>query len=71
MPGRPLLDNILLAQEIIHSMRFMKTGFFSVKVYLDKAYDRVSWKFMLETLLQMGLPSHIIYHGHAGLNQWR
>jgi len=66
------LDNILLAQEIIHSMRFMKkTGFFAVKVYLDKAYDRVSWKFMLETLLQMGLPSHLIDHGHAGLNQWR
>ena len=43
VPGRHITDNIIVAQEIIHSMRKMKgkRGFMAIKVDLEKAYDRL------------------------------
>lgn len=44
VPGRYIRDNIIIAQEIIHSMRIMKAkkGFMTIKVDLEKEYDRLS-----------------------------
>ena len=44
VPGRQITDNIIVAQEIIHSMRKMKgrRGFMAIKVDFEKAYDRLS-----------------------------
>lgn len=41
IPGRLIIDNIIIAQEIVHSMRFKKgkKGFVAMKVDLEKAYD--------------------------------
>ncbi|PKI31225.1 hypothetical protein CRG98_048386 [Punica granatum] len=41
---RHILDNIVIAQELIYSMHRMKkgTGFMTIKVDLEKAYDRLS-----------------------------
>ncbi|KAK9195305.1 hypothetical protein WN943_003425 [Citrus x changshan-huyou] len=52
VPGRHITENIIIAQEIIHSMRrkMGKRGFMVFKVDLEKAYDRLSWDFIKETL---------------------
>ncbi|KAH9685635.1 putative ribonuclease H protein [Citrus sinensis] len=52
VPGRHIIENVIVAQEIIHSMKNKggKTGQMAIKVDLEKAYDRLSWDFIQETL---------------------
>ena len=60
--GRHITDNIVIAQEAIHSMRSMKGkhGVMALKVDLEKAYDRVSCAFLYDTLNEAGLPEALI-----------
>ncbi|XP_052290822.1 uncharacterized protein LOC127900258 [Citrus sinensis] len=60
--GRHITENIVIAQEVIHSMR-KKTGakgFMVIKVDLEKAYDRLSWEFINDTLCEARLPLDLI-----------
>ena len=43
VPGRMGLDNMIIAQELIHTMTLEKgkTGFMFIKIDLEKAYDRL------------------------------
>ncbi|GMJ00023.1 hypothetical protein HRI_003671500 [Hibiscus trionum] len=61
VPGRSITDNIVIAQEIIHSMRTRKgkMGWFDIKVDLEKAYDRLEWSFIDDTLSDIGVPDHL------------
>lgn len=58
VPGRQIVDNIIIAQEIIHSMRNLKRkkGVMAIKVDLEKAYDRLRWDFIRDTLTLTGIP---------------
>ncbi|KAG6408923.1 hypothetical protein SASPL_131950 [Salvia splendens] len=60
--GRHITDNIVIAQEAIHSMRSMKGnhGVIALKVDLEKVYDRVSWAFLYDTLNEAGLSEALI-----------
>ena len=62
VPGRHITENIIIAQEVIHSMRrkMGKKGFMAIKVDLEKAYDRLSWNFIYETLTELALPIGLI-----------
>lgn len=44
IPGRQSSDNIVIAQEVFHSMRFLnrKKGWVAMKIDLEKAYDRIN-----------------------------
>ncbi|XP_031124258.1 uncharacterized protein LOC116026974 [Ipomoea triloba] len=48
VPGKQISDNILVYQEIMHTMRTKKgkTGYMAIKLDLEKAYDRLSWDFI-------------------------
>lgn len=50
--GRSTTDNIVIAQELVHSLRRRKgsKGGFVMKVDLEKAYNRVNWTFLREVL---------------------
>lgn len=43
VPGRHIINNIIVAQEMIHTMRNLKgkKGFMALKIDLEKAYDRL------------------------------
>jgi hypothetical protein len=58
IPGRSIHENIIVAQEMAHSMCKMKgkVGFFAIKVDLSKAYDRLNWSFIYHTLMEVGYP---------------
>eukprot|EP00253_Pinus_taeda_P036193 PITA_36193 len=49
--GRQILDNILLAQEMIHSLHLRKEAGMLMQLDLSKAYDKVSWSY-LEAVLE-------------------
>lgn len=62
IPGRHITDNIVVCQEMIHTLRNKrgKHGEMILKVDLEKAYDRLEWQFIRETLVDVGLPSTMI-----------
>lgn len=62
IPNRQCRDNIILAQEIFHSMRNKrgKKGWMAIKLDLEKSYDRLSWPFIKETLVDIGFPVKFI-----------
>ena len=58
--GRHITDTIVVAQEIIHSMRSMKgkKGFMAGD--LEKVYDRLRWDFIKDTPLDVNLPPQLV-----------
>lgn len=56
IPGRLSQDNIVLVQEAVHSMGRKKgrKGWMLLKLDLEKAYDRIRWDFLEETLRVAG-----------------
>ncbi|KAE8661412.1 hypothetical protein F3Y22_tig00113725pilonHSYRG00162 [Hibiscus syriacus] len=62
IPGRMITDNIILAQEVVHSMKKKKgmKGWIAIKIDLEKAYDRLDWNFIKNTMEKLGLPNRIM-----------
>lgn len=60
--GRLTTDNIIRAQEIIHTLRKRKSRKVGmiVKLDLEKAYDRVSWDFLRKVLREIGFKPHLM-----------
>ena len=60
--GRKGIDNIIIAQEIIHSLGKKKgrTGYMALKIDLEKAYDKLEWSFIRDMLIWVNLPMDII-----------
>lgn len=60
--GRQGIDNVLICQEIIHSIQKKSgaRGAMIIKLDLEKTYDILEWTFNEDTLLDAGLPRHLI-----------
>ncbi|BFG41163.1 hypothetical protein CerSpe_274360 [Prunus speciosa] len=57
VPRRQIVDNIVVAQEMLHKFKISKgrKGFIAWKIDLSKAYDRLSWDFIREVLWEVGI----------------
>ena len=56
VPGRSLVDNIVVAFELIHSMKRKthgKDGWTTLKIDISKTYDRIRWSYLKAVLFQM------------------
>ena len=55
--GRQILDASLIANEVIDSMTRRKEKGILCKLDIEKAYDKLNWKFLLMVLREMGFGS--------------
>jgi hypothetical protein len=60
MEGRQIMDNIIQAHEIIHTLKLHKRGGMLIQLDLEKAYDKISWHYMIKTLEAFGFTQHWI-----------
>ncbi|XP_058732621.1 uncharacterized protein LOC131604177 [Vicia villosa] len=62
--GRSILDNAMVATEIIHALKRKTRGtnaHLALKIDISKAYDRVDWGFLHGILLHMGFDENWIH----------
>lgn len=52
--GRQILDNILLAQEMVHTLQSRKIPGMMIQLDLSKAFDKVNWNYLEATLSAFG-----------------
>ena len=58
--GRQILDNIIQAHELIHTLKLQKRGGMIIQLDLVKAYDKISWHYMVKTLEAFIFTQHLI-----------
>lgn len=60
--GRQGIDNAIVLQEFVRSMRFTKAriGKVVIKMDLEKAYDLFEWAFVEESVKDAGLPVSLV-----------
>lgn len=58
VPKRQITDNVIIVQEMLHTMRKKQgvTGSMSIKIDFEKAYDRLRWSFIRHALLELRIP---------------
>ena len=56
IPHRSIHDNISLEHEVITKLNSMKgkKSWVALKLDMEKAYDRVEWNFLFESLIKLG-----------------
>lgn len=63
VPGKSIIDNIVVVQELLHTMRCKprSKGTKAIKIDLDKAYNFLSWGFIAFTLQSIKLPPSLVH----------
>ena len=57
LSGRLIIDNVLIAFELMHYLEHKKegiNGFAVIKLDMSKAYDRLEWGFIKLVMIKMG-----------------
>ena len=60
MVGRNIYDNILLVQEVIHSVQKRKEAVMAIKLDLSKYFDRIRHAFIFHVMEIYGFPPNFI-----------
>jgi len=73
--GRYILESVVIAHELVHSLNKSGDPGIILKLDYEKAYDRVSWDFLFEILRTRGFSNtwidwirHLVIGGYVGVN---
>lgn len=63
IPSRSIHETIVVVNEMIHNMNKLKGNkfFFALKIDLTKAYDIMSWVFIVKVLKEVGVLEKLLY----------
>ena len=64
-PGHVINDNVLVTYEMLHTLKQKKRGregFLALKLDMNKAYDRVEWKFLDVMMHKLGFHPRWIFY---------
>ena len=56
IPGRQMMDSVVMAEEIVAAWRRQGTKGFLWKVDFAKAYDSIDWRFLWRVMRRKGFP---------------
>ena len=61
-PNRWINENVVIAQEVVHSFKHMKRkqGSLGIKLDFHKAYDKIEWEFIVQVLKALGFDNKFI-----------
>jgi hypothetical protein len=54
MPGRNIMEGVVILHETIHELHTKKANGVIFKIDFEKAYDKVKWSFLQQTLCMKG-----------------
>ncbi|KAK5772623.1 hypothetical protein PVK06_048916 [Gossypium arboreum] len=57
--GRNITDDVIIVQEVIHSIRGKNKKRTVTKIDLEKAYDKVRWDFIDKSIQAAGIPDYL------------
>lgn len=60
LQGRQVLDNVIIAHEILHTLKQKRQGCHGsmvLKLDMSKVFDRVEWGFLRDLMLKMNFPT--------------
>jgi hypothetical protein len=57
LPGRYILEGVVVLHDTLHELRRKKQNGLILKLDFEKAYDKVNWKFLQQVLRMRGFPS--------------
>lgn len=63
VPGQLIIDNIMVAFEVMHWLKWKRTGtegYVALKVDISKAYDRMEWPYLEEMLRRLVFVDQVI-----------
>lgn len=63
VPVRLIIDNVMLAFEVIHHMKCKshgKKGEVALKIDISKSYNRVDWTYLKNVMLQLGFAQRFV-----------
>ena len=74
IPGRNIMEGVVVLHETIHELHRKNQRGVIFKIDFEKAYDKVKWPFVLQTLRMKGFSSKwcswinfIMIGGHVGI----
>jgi hypothetical protein len=75
VPGRNILEGVVILHETIHELRMKKMDGVLFKIDFEKAYDKEKWDFLQEALRMKGFPpeccnwiSRFVQGGSVGIH---
>ena len=60
MPGRYILEGVVILHETLHELHKNKMNGVILKLDFEKAYDKVKWSFLQQTLKMKGFPVNLL-----------